>query len=266
MFCRSCCLLGAFLFIVLYPQTAAAQTGPFCGGPVVEKCIVSVTTTNPATPASISASLQFNSGTFTVAIRDADDADPFEISPDLSTSSTVTLVFKAAAGSGAVDPKIAVSTGLIASWSVNTAVSLHEITFVASPRASSWSSAGCTLITCAITATVDYQALLLAAFDPLTALPPSSFTTKIQGAFTATNGQYFDPRPNYNPATKAINIHVGAPHFKVGGSVLNTGFVRMFVPDAVITDLWGARLLWTTTRRSRPLLWEEQRLASPLTS
>jgi hypothetical protein len=233
------CLPGAFLFTVLYLQPASAQTGPFCGGPVVDKCIVSVTTTNPPTPVNISALLQFSSGKFTLMMRNTTNADPSQLSPDLSTSSTVTVVFKASSDPGAVDPKIAVTTGLISSWSVNTAVSPHEVTFVASPRATSWSSAGCTLLSCANVATTDYQALLLAAFDPLTALPSSSFKTKIQGGFTATNGQYFDPFPNYNVATKAINIHVGAPHFKVGGVVLNTGFVRMFVPDAVITDLWG---------------------------
>lgn len=225
--------------VLLVAARASGQTGPNCGGPVVEKCIVSVTSTNPSTPATLTANLQFNSGTgaFTIAVKNTANVDQFELSPALTTTSTVTVVFKLA--NGGTDPKIAVSTGLVSSWSINTAVTPHQVTVVAQPRTSSWNRAsGCTPSSCANTADVNYSAFLLAGFDPMNAAP-ASFASKFTNGFIATNGQYFDPFPSYNTTTKELSFKVGAPHFKVGGVTLNSGFARIFVPEAVITDLWG---------------------------
>src|SRR5437016_2009267 len=127
-----CLFFSAFVLAFLCPQGASAQTGPFCVSNVVtEKCIVSVTTTNPANAANITASVQFSSstGAYTVTVRNTGNADTYELSPALTTTaSTVTVVFKAAANPSTADPKIAVSTGLISNWAVDTSVSPHQIT------------------------------------------------------------------------------------------------------------------------------------------
>src|SRR5205823_4522482 len=98
---------SAFVLAFLCPQGASAQTGPLCVSNVVtEKCIVSVTTTNPANAANITASVQFNSstGAYTVTVRNTGNADTYELSAALSTASTVTVVFKAAANPSTADP------------------------------------------------------------------------------------------------------------------------------------------------------------------
>lgn len=194
----------AFLLCTLFPGVASAQgAGPFCApaGSATENCIVqdSLTVNGGAPPSNISASLQFNAGTgaYTLMFTNTSSADPFELAPTLTAASVVTVTFKMAAS--ASDPRLAISTGLISSWSINTTPNPNEVTITVSPRATSWARAnepplppeeeppgGCTPEFCEQTADVDYQALLLAAFDPM-APPPSppqgftDFSDKIKG-------------------------------------------------------------------------------------
>lgn len=240
--------LWVTVFVTAFQTTAAAQftAGPFCSSSVTQNCIVSVATTNPnTTPTGVSAGLLIQSGVYTLAIVNSNNSsNTLELTHStngLTTASVVTVVFKVASGAGAVDPKIAVSTGLISSWSVNTSVTPHEVTFVASPRASSWNrQQGCQPSSCAESADVDFTALLLAAFDPMSAAPSSqsAFVTAYTNGFIATNAQYFSPFPTYSSSNNALSFFVGSPHFKANGSTLNTGFVRVFIPEAVITNLW----------------------------
>jgi hypothetical protein len=237
-------VLGVLTCAAMLAGSASAQTGPFCGGAVTEKCLVSVTSTNPSTPASLSASLSFasSSGAYTITVYNTANANPFELSPALSTSSDVTIVFKLASDRTVVDPKMAISTALVSSWSINTAVSPHQLTLVAKPRATSWATS-CSPSSCPNNATTDFGALLLAAFNPMNAPPSpppgfSDFSAKMQGGFIATNAQYFDAIPAYDSTTKTLNFLIGAPHLKLNGDP-NSGFVRLLVPEAVITDLWG---------------------------
>ena len=260
---RSSWLLAVVALALLHPQPASAQpSGPFCGGAITEDCIIENTITVNGAPktANITARLNFNpsSGAYTILLMNTNNpADPFELASivdGLTTASLVSLTFRMS--STATDPRTAVSTGLISSWTVNTGPNPNEVTITANPRASSWARAtpvedeppgGCTPSFCETTADVDYQALLLAAFDPM-APPPSpppdlvNFLNKYTTGYMSTNAQYFSPIPSYSPATDAISFFVGSPHFKFQpGPVVNTGFVRMFIPEGVITDptLWN---------------------------
>lgn len=263
---RSFWLLAGFALALLYPRPASAQmSGPFCGGPITENCIIenSITVNGAPKTANITASLMADpmSGVYTISLFNTNNpADPFELASavdGLTTASEVSLTFRMT--NAATDPRSAASTGLISSWMVNTAPNPNEVTITANPRASSWARStpspgvedeppgGCTPDFCETTADVDYQALLLAAFDPMTP-PPSAppelvtFLTEYTTGYISTNAQYFSPIPNYTAATDAINFFVGSPHFKLeAGPVVNTGFVRMFIPEGVITDptLWN---------------------------
>lgn len=260
---RSLCLLAAFALAALFPRPASAQfAGPFCDSGTTEDCIVSFTVNGAPPAANITASVMFDSvgGSYSINVLNTSNADPFELasaSDGLTDASVVSITFRMS--SGATDPRAAVSTGLISSWTLNTAPTPHEITITASPRASSWARGepppgtddeppgGCTPEFCEETADVDYQALLLAAFDPM-APPPGAppalviFANEYATGYISTNAQFFSPIPSYNPTTAAISFFVGAPHFKLqAGPVVNSGFVRMFIPEGVITDptLWN---------------------------
>jgi hypothetical protein len=245
---RSPWLLGAFVLALLYARAASAQSGPFCAGGVTQNCIIqsSITVDGAPKSANITAALAVSNGVYTLQFSNTNNpTNLFELVSavnGLTTNSVVSLTFRMS--NAATDPRLAVSTGLISSWTVNTAPSPHEVTITANPRATSWASPSCTPSSCPNQATIDYQALLLAAFDPIsTNGAPADFAyfaTKFTSGFTATNGQYLSPVPSYSSSTKGISFFVGSPHLKAS-SVQNTGFVRMFIPEAVITDpvLWN---------------------------
>jgi hypothetical protein len=263
---RSSWLLAAFALALLHPQPASAQpSGPFCnGGTVTENCIIdsSFTVNGGARTANITALLDFNpsSGAYTILLMNTNNPlDPFELAGlnGLTETDEVSLTF--VMSSTATDPRAAVTTGLMSSWSVDPAPNPNEVSFTARPRASSWAKntpppgvedeppGGCTPSFCEETADVDYQALLLAAFDPMNPPPMAPpelvhFLTQYTTGFMSTNAQFFSTFPNYNPSTDAISFFVGSPHFKFQpGPVVSTGFARMFIPEAVITDptLWN---------------------------
>ena len=259
---RSLSVLAAFALTALSPQAASAQFGgPFCDSGTTENCIVSLTVNGAPPTSNITASVMADSvsSVYTINVFNTNNpSDPFELASavnGLTTASVVSLTFRMS--SSATDPRVAVSTGLISDWAVNTAPNPNEVTITASPRASSWARGttppddeppgGCTPDFCENTADVDYQALLLAAFDPMPAPPGApaatvTFLNEYATGYYSTNAQYFSPIPSYTPSTAAISFLVGAPHFKFqGGSVVNIGFVRMFIPEGVITDptLWN---------------------------
>jgi hypothetical protein len=265
----SCWLRAALVALpLLHPQPASAQppSGPFCDGTTTENCIIDNTFTVNSLPrtANITAMLRADpaTGIYSILLMNTNNpSDQFELASavdGLTTASEVSLTFRMS--NSAADPRSAVSTGLISSWIVNTGPNPNEVTITARPRASSWARetpmgtddeppGGCTGPPpsgfCENTADVDYQALLLAAFDPMTPPPgaPAEFVNFMNAyttGYMSTNAQFFSPLPSYNPSTEAISFFVGSPHFTLAGPV-NTGFVRMFIPEAVITDptLWN---------------------------
>lgn len=255
-------LLVCLFATILHASAAGAQNvTPECTTPTQTNCIdkSSFKVDNVAAKDNIKATLELAAGVYTLLLSNTDgdpmDQTELDIGPNpVNITNKVTIKFRVTNVSER-NPRLAVSTGLIESFSVdpNTDSSLpHVVTFTANPRSSSWGRTdgdepndGCVPGACENTADVDYKSMLLAAFDPMNSPPgaPPEFTNfanKYSGGFTATNAQYFDPIPQYTAATKAVNFFIGAPHLKKT-TVPNTGFVRVFIPEAFITDptLWN---------------------------
>lgn len=194
-----------------------------------------------APPAGVSLDVFNMAGAYQIQVQNANNfTDPSELSPALTTSTQ--LIFRIRFGAS-FTPAVVIGAAHILFWYWDAPK--RELTVFAEPRPSSWVNPTCLPGNCPSPATNDYTAMALFAADDTTAetAPPdaaahiAAFLTKYKGGFMSTNAQYF-ALPFFNFATNAVEFDLGAPHLKNNGSV-NTGFFRVFVPDLVISDLWG---------------------------
>lgn len=223
------------------PGSAAISTHtpgsfPFCSASVTSSCISSFLVDGAAAPAAITVETILVPGgtgepTFLAFMLQRVPDGSFELSASLSTSSKVTIGAKLPS---TFTPNVASVLGTVDSWQWDSTT--REVTITAFPRAASWLQAdpGCTPGNCPANADTDFTAVLLigmvdANYNPL-------FASKFQGGFLSFNSQIFSA-PTFNPATSAVEFLLGAPANKAGGGAQTTSF-KVFIPDAVITDLW----------------------------
>lgn len=212
---------------------------PSCSTTVTTSCVSSFLVNGAAPPSNITLETLLVAGgsgvpSFLAMMVQNSSAVgyPFELSPSLSTSSRVTMRLKLPSS---FTPSMAVSLGTLESWQWDA--STREITIVAFPQPASWSPFGgspCLPGSCATTAGVDFTAMLLvgavdASYNPL-------FGSKFQGGSLSFNSEIFST-PDFNPNTSAVEFIVGAPANKTNGSP-QTAFFKVFIPDAVVNDLW----------------------------
>lgn len=240
--------LALLLQLAQAPPTAATHfvglSFPFCGGSVTTDCVSAFTVNGAAPAANLTVDAFITSGALQVQVHNTANANTNELAPTLSATSVVTVSVRL----NTFQPVVAIGTGLITSWSWNATT--REFTITATPRSSSWATPTCIPGSCPTNASIDHNAMLLFAAQDLTieGLTPeqqaqaAAFLAKFNGGYVATNAQYFVP-PLLNPLTGAIEFELGAPHCAAsspsGGCTVNTGFFRVLIPDAVITDLWG---------------------------
>ena len=68
-----------------------------------------------------------------------------------------------------------------------------------------------------------------------TSTAPAAWITALDGGHISTDGQYVAyPTPNND----VYGFSAGAPHLKADGS-LNTGFMKVFMPDAMLDYMWN---------------------------
>jgi hypothetical protein len=160
----------------------------------------------------------------------------FELSPALSNDSVVHYTLNL----GEYDPAAFVTTGLISSYSA-TPGSPNMVSVDASPRSSAWNQAGCRVGSCGddahpITASHDYNSMLIGAITDLRGAPSPEIAYAMHGTWIATNAQAFS-LPMFNTVTQQLSFSVAAPHFKSDGTTINTGFFRAFLPDALVSEM-----------------------------
>ena len=231
--------------VLLLSSTVAARPAEAFHGTHWTTCVGAATDCIVSTslPAGISVDVFLFGGSLNVQVRNAANVgNEFELAPAATTSSTIGVTVRPGAS---FTPAAVVSTGHIVDWTWNGTT--RDLVITAQPRASSWSLPDpCLPGSCPTTADRDFTAfLLIAAEDTIFESAPAfmwpeiaTFMTKFTGGYMATNAQYAS-FPSYDPSANAVRFDLGAPHFKVGGSVVNTGFFRILVPNPVISDLWG---------------------------
>ena len=96
-------------------------------------------------------------------------------------------------------------------------------------------------------ADAEYEGMLIMAVSdmrpPADRKPEQSedfnkFRENSRGAWIATNAQAFSS-PQYNPTTRAFEFDLAAPHLKRDGTTVNTGFFTAFLPNSLLTNVWG---------------------------
>lgn len=229
--------------------THQGSFAPTCANQAATDCVVSAKygTANGAggtdlsTLGGVALDVFSAHGYVQVEIRDSPGTGglaDYDIAQALPTTTELTVVIRFA---NTFTPAVLIAVAYLPNWTWNAAT--REMTIIAFPRASSWSTVnpGCQQAT----ATNDQAAMFLMAIDDTTAddVPQdqqadfTAFLTKFTGGYISTNAQCF-AIPYYDAFEKAVKFDLGAPHFKNSGA-LNTGFFRVLIPDPVISDLWG---------------------------
>ena len=70
-----------------------------------------------------------------------------------------------------------------------------------------------------------------------TSTAPAAWVSALDGGYISTNGQ-FVTYPLPGSANNRFGFSAGAPHLKADGS-LNTGFFKVFLPDAMLDYMWS---------------------------
>jgi hypothetical protein len=123
--------------------------------------------------------------------------------------------------------------GDIQSWSYDspTTVATYTVKPVAISR-----GATCDASSCQNQADGDIDVYLwVGSSDMSTSTAPAAWITALDGGHISTDGQYVAyPAPNND----VYGFSAGAPHLKADGS-LNTGFMKIFLPDAMLSYMWN---------------------------
>jgi hypothetical protein len=123
--------------------------------------------------------------------------------------------------------------GDIQSWSYDSDTTVA--TYTVKPTAIS-RGATCDASSCQNQADVDQSVYLwVGSSDMSTSTAPAAWITALDGGHISTDGQYVAyPTPNND----VYGFSAGAPHLKADGS-LNTGFMKIFLPDALLSYMWN---------------------------
>jgi hypothetical protein len=231
---------------------AGLESAPICSAPwptcngttITRSCVSAFTVDGGAPPGGITLTVTETASGLLLQVRNGTD---FELAPALGAASVVHV----ALNTGSIDPGIVNSTGAIASVATTyDAVGGNTLDLVLSPRPSSWfaNTTPCTVLSCggAAAADVDYADFLLASagvpplpggLTPAQQTEFATFLTDMHGAWLGTNAQSFSS-PTWDPTTETLGFRLAAPHLTHAG-LQNDGFVTAFVPNAVLSGLWG---------------------------
>ncbi len=207
------------------PTPVAAQ---YCGGGVTTDCI---NVTNPTDPSGITATFSTTSTGVSINIL---RSGSFDLSPTLSTDSTITIKANTAVG---IVPRIVLSTGkIVENWTrqqiagaatPETTDDQYTVTIKINPRAVSYTTGTCNPSSCDNQATNDFSAMAIMTVSSLEESGiTATFRTAADKAYISTTGQYFsnpssasvvDPNDPGKTLT-ALQFEVGSPHCKAGGA------------------------------------------------
>ena len=123
--------------------------------------------------------------------------------------------------------------GDIQSWSYDsgTKVATYTIKPVVMSRGTT-----CDASSCQNQADVTMDAYLaFGSSDMSESTAPAAWVTALNGGYISTNGQFVTyPMPGNN----RFGFSAGAPHLKADGT-LNTGFFKVYLPDAMLSYMWS---------------------------
>ena len=159
---------------------------------------------------------------------------PYRTLSSFSISTSDTFIIKIL-----LDSFVPVATlatgGDIQSWSYDsgTKVATYTIKPVVMSRGTT-----CDASSCQNQADVTMDAYLaFGSSDMSTSTAPAAWVSALDGGYISTNGQ-FVTYPLPGSATNRFGFSAGAPHLKADGS-LNTGFFKVFLPDAMLDYMWS---------------------------
>jgi hypothetical protein len=124
--------------------------------------------------------------------------------------------------------------GDLQSWSYDsgTKVATYTVKPVVMSRGTT-----CDASSCQNQADVTMDAYLaFGSSDMSESTAPAAWASALNGGYISTNGQYVTyPLPG---RTNRFGFSAGATHLKADGS-LNTGFFKVFLPDAMLSYMWS---------------------------
>lgn len=234
----------AFSGLESAPTCSAPPTSwPACGGGTTTHCIQTFTVGGGAPPTGVTLNVTDSGGQVNFQVKRGTSFDAIG-SPGLALTSVVHIVLN----TGSIDPGHVVTTGDASSVvTAYDAVNGNTVDVTVRPTPSSWLSGGCTPTSCGTTADTDFAGIVFGAtgvpatpggLTPAQAAEFASFVTASHGSWVATNAQAF-ALPTWNPATHTFDVQLAAPHFKLDGTTVNTGFFKAFLPATMLNTLWG---------------------------
>lgn len=250
---------------------------PVCAPPTTQNCIQDFQLDGAPAPATLLLQV-LNSGDLQIQVKYDPTQNGFSNYDLLAPGSPVTAgsTIHVALNIGSMDPVAFVAAGDITSYTYNlNPTTGNTISFDAKPHPSSWSTTGCSIGACGDDTTradVDHGGMLIASLSSLDmppGLPPDqqaameSFRNNARGAWVATNAQSFS-MPRYDAATHAFVFDLAAPHLTAGGAP-NTGFFKAFLPNRLLTDLWGIADPASVTTQSLSTTRRDGAVSTPVT-
>ncbi len=209
------------------PRPRPAATG-LCGSP---PCYTAFTVNGGPPPGTVSLTVT-NIGGNQLQIQLANSGN-IDLSGAIGTNDAIHLVLDI----GSFDPVVFGTTGFVTGFSESIDNVDNTLTLDMKPSASSWSMAGCTVISCGsdvspVTATNDFGSVVLGFVSNMNTAT-QAVRDAMRGTWFSTNAQSMT-LPTFSATTGAASFTVAAPHFKTDGATLNTGFFEFYAPDALV--------------------------------
>ena len=209
-----------------------------CDSVILTNCVQSMTVNGSTTSAARAEPFSPSSDVLAVPVYGAlagstySGSDPYRDLSAFGFSTSDTFVIKVLLNSLAPVATMAMG-GDIQSWSYDS--STKVATYTVKPVAIS-RGATCDASSCQNQADGDISAyLFVGSSDMSTSTAPAAWITALDGGHISTDGQYVAyPTPNND----IYGFSAGAPHLKADGS-LNTGFIKVFLPDAMLDYMWN---------------------------
>jgi len=209
-----------------------------CDGVITTNCVQSMTVNGSSTSAARAEPFSPTSDVLAIPVYGVNAGSTYSGSNpyrELSTfgfSTSDTFVIKILLNSLAPVATMAMG-GDIQSWSYDSDTTVA--TYTVKPTAIS-RGATCDASSCQNQADVDQSVYLwVGSSDMSTSTAPAAWITALDGGHISTDGQYVAyPTPNND----VYGFSAGAPHLKADGS-LNTGFMKIFLPDALLSYMWN---------------------------
>lgn len=209
-----------------------------CDSVILTNCVQSMTVNGSTTSAARAEPFSPTSDVLAVPVYGAlagstySGTNPYRELSTFGFGTSDTFVIKILLNSLAPVATMAMG-GDLQSWSYDSATKVA--TYTVKPVAIS-RGATCDASSCQNQADVDIAAyLFVGSSDMSTSTAPADWITALDGGHISTDGQHVAyPTPN----NEVYGFSAGAPHLKADGS-LNTGFIKVFMPDALLSYMWN---------------------------